>query len=146
MMPLTGVSRNVLYTSINLNTGDTMIARTWRGTVRAAEAEAYLEYLRKTGLESFSATPGNRGALALRRTVNDLTEFLIVSFWDSADAIRTFAGHDIERAVFYPDDDRFLVERDTHVTHFEVAYESADIARGRSAGADAQLPASEPAR
>jgi hypothetical protein len=43
------------------------------------------------------------------------------SFWESREAIEGFAGQDIEKAVFYPEDDRFLVERDLSVRHYEVA-------------------------
>jgi len=43
-----------------------------------------------------------------------------VSFWDSWGAVEAFAGQDIEEAVFYPEDDRFLVERDLTVRHYEV--------------------------
>jgi heme-degrading monooxygenase HmoA len=48
------------------------------------------------------------------------TEIVTLSFWDSLEAIRGFAGDDIERAVFYPEDDRYLVDRETTVTHSEV--------------------------
>ena len=43
------------------------------------------------------------------------------SLWDSIDAIKAFAGEDYETAVFYPEDDRYLVERDPTCTHWEVA-------------------------
>jgi heme-degrading monooxygenase HmoA len=99
-----------------------VIARTWRGATTAENAEAYLRYLHETGFRAFRATAGNAGALGLRRIVDGNTEFLIVSFWDSEDAIRAFAGEDIERAVFYPEDQRFLVEREDHVTHYEVVH------------------------
>jgi hypothetical protein len=36
------------------------------------------------------------------------------------DAIRGFAGDDVERAVYYPEDDRFLVEHEDTVTHWQV--------------------------
>jgi heme-degrading monooxygenase HmoA len=101
-----------------------MIARTWRGATAAADAERYLEYLRETGLRSYGETPGNRGVLALRRIVGDRAEFLLVSLWESEAAIRRFAGDDIGRAVFYPEDDRFLVDRDDHVDHFEVVHDA----------------------
>jgi heme-degrading monooxygenase HmoA len=106
-----------------------MIARTWRGAVRAEDAEAYLQYLHATGFAGFRETPGNRGALGLRRIVGGRAEFLLVSFWESEDAIRAFAGDDIERAVFYPEDERFLVERETRVSHFEVVHraETANV-------------------
>jgi len=99
-----------------------MIARTWAGATRAADADAYLDYLHATGLAAYRATPGNRGVLALRRVEGDRAEFLLLSLWDSEDAIRRFAGADIDRAVFYPEDERFLVARDEHVNHYEVAF------------------------
>jgi heme-degrading monooxygenase HmoA len=99
-----------------------MIARTWAGATRAADADAYLDYLHATGLAEYRATPGNRGVLALRRVEGDRAEFLLLTLWDSEDAIRRFAGADIRRAVFYPEDERFLVARDEQVNHYEVAF------------------------
>jgi heme-degrading monooxygenase HmoA len=97
-----------------------VIARTWRGAVRREDADAYVEYLQATGIPQYRATPGNRGAWILRRDDGELTEFVTLSFWDSLEAVRGFAGSDPERAVFYPEDDRYLVERDLHVTHYEL--------------------------
>jgi heme-degrading monooxygenase HmoA len=99
-----------------------MIARTWAGATRAADADAYLDYLHATGHAAFRATPGNRGALTLRRIEGDRAEFLMLSLWDSEEAIRRFAGGDIGRAVFFPEDERFLVARDLHVNHYEVVF------------------------
>lgn len=101
-----------------------MIARTWRGAVRAEDAEAYAEYIRATGIAEYEATPGNRGAYLLYRIEGDLAEVLTISFWDSLDAVRGFAGDDIGRAVFYPEDDRYLVDRDLSANHFVVAASS----------------------
>jgi len=98
-----------------------MIARTWRGAVRAADADAYLAYLNAVGTPGYTAVPGNLGVMTLRRLVDGRAEFLMVSFWESEAAVRAFAGPDIERAVFYPEDDRYLVARDERVTHYEVA-------------------------
>lgn len=97
-----------------------MIARTWRGAVHAEDADAYLEYLEATGLKEYRETPGNRGVLALRRLEGERCEYLIVSLWDSLDAVKRFAGEDLEKAVFYPEDDRFLIDRDLTSTHHEV--------------------------
>lgn len=98
-----------------------MIARIWRGAVRADDAAAYAAYIQETGIEGYKKTPGNRGAWALRRANGDRAEFVTVSFWDSREAIEAFSGQDIENAVFYPEDDQFLVERDLTVHHYEVA-------------------------
>ena len=97
-----------------------MIARTWRGAVRREDADAYVDYLHETGIPGYRATPGNRGAWILRRELGETTEFVTLSFWDSLEAVEAFAGPEPERAVFYPEDDRFLVERDLQVTHYEL--------------------------
>jgi heme-degrading monooxygenase HmoA len=97
-----------------------VIARIWRGATRADDAEAYIDYLRRTGLREYRETPGNLGAWVLWRRDGDRAEFLTLSFWESEAAIRGFAGEDIERAVFYPEDARFLTERDLTVSHYQV--------------------------
>jgi heme-degrading monooxygenase HmoA len=101
-----------------------MIARTWRGVVRAADADRYATYVEETGLRAFSETEGNLGALLLRRPCGDAneatTELLVVSFWESMDAVKRFAGPRPDQAVFYPEDEQYLVRRDLAVDHFEV--------------------------
>jgi heme-degrading monooxygenase HmoA len=98
-----------------------MIARIWRGTVRADDATAYASYLQESGIEGYKKTQGNRGAWALWRVTGDRAEVITLSFWESRQAIQGFAGQDIEEAVFYPEDDRFLVERDLTVRHYEIS-------------------------
>ena len=97
-----------------------MIARIWRGVVKLGDAEAYAAYIAETGFKQYGETAGNRGAWMLRRDEGERTEFLTFSLWDSRDAIRAFAGEDIEAAVYYPEDDRYLIERDDTVKHYEV--------------------------
>jgi aminoglycoside 6'-N-acetyltransferase len=100
-----------------------VIARLWRGAVRLGDGDAYAEYMRHTGVAGYAATTGNRGVWMLRRDADDRTEFLMFTLWDSLDAVKAFAGEEYETAVFYPEDDRFLIERDFQATHFEVAGE-----------------------
>ena len=104
-----------------------MIARIWAGATRAADADTYLDYLHTTGLAEYRATPGNRRVLALRRVAGDRAEFLLLTLWDSEEAVQRFAGDDIERAVFYPEDARFLIARDERVRHFEVVYQAEEV-------------------
>jgi hypothetical protein len=54
-----------------------------------------------------------------------------LSLWTSMEAVRRFAGDQPERAVFYPEDDRFLVDRETTVHHYEVAWQRPEPARTR---------------
>ena len=98
-----------------------MIARMWRGWARTADRDAYVDYIERTGLAEYRSTPGNQGAWMLARDLDDgRTEVVTLSFWVSREAIRGFAGDDIERAVYYPEDERYLVDREMTVTHFEV--------------------------
>ena len=98
-----------------------MIARIWRGWVRAEDRNAYVSYIEHTGIAHYRRTPGNLGAWMLTRDLDDgRTEIVTLSFWDSLEVIRGFAGDDISRAVFYPEDDRYLVDRETAVTHYTV--------------------------
>ena len=97
-----------------------MIARIWTGAVRRADADAYADYIRETGFAEYGRTAGNRGAWMLRRDDGDRTEFITLSLWDSVDAIKAFAGEDIEAAVLYPEDERYLIDGESSVTHYEV--------------------------
>ncbi len=97
-----------------------MIARTWRGVVRAEDGHAYLEVVARTGLPASRATPGNVGFYVLQRPAGDRAEILTISLWTSMDAISAFAGPDVSRAVFFPEDDAYLVERDLRADHWEV--------------------------
>jgi aminoglycoside 6'-N-acetyltransferase len=76
--------------------------------------------MRETGVAAYARTPGNKGTWMLRRDVDDRTEVVMFTLWDSLDAVKAFTGEDYETAVFYPEDERFLVERDLRARHFEV--------------------------
>jgi heme-degrading monooxygenase HmoA len=97
-----------------------MIARIWRGVTREADKDTYFAYLQKTGLKEYASTPGNQGVWVLRRVFDGKSEFTLISLWDSWDAIKAFAGPQYENAVYYPEDEKFLLERGPHVTHYEV--------------------------
>lgn len=98
-----------------------MIARVWHGVVPESQADDYLDYLNLTGVPDCRSTPGNQGVYVLQRHQNSETHFLLISLWESRQAIAAFAGEDIEKARYYPEDSRYLVELEPEVTHFEVA-------------------------
>jgi heme-degrading monooxygenase HmoA len=97
-----------------------VIARIWRGAVRPGDADEYAAYVRDTGVDEYRSTPGNKGAWILRRPVGDLTEIVAFSLWESMDAVRAFAGDDPSHSIYYPEDERFLVERSEVVEHYDV--------------------------
>jgi quinol monooxygenase YgiN len=100
-----------------------MIARTWRGVTPESKSKAYFDYLMKTGVQACRATEGNRGVYVLRRIHEERAEFLFISLWESTAAIRKFAGEDIEKAVYFPEDEEFLLELEPNVAHYEVLVE-----------------------
>ncbi len=98
-----------------------MIARVWRGITLKEKADDYLAYLNETGLKDYAKTPGNRGVTILRRDQGEHCEIMLISLWDSMDAVRAFAGENPERSVYYPEDEQFLLQMEPLVRHYEVA-------------------------
>ncbi len=97
-----------------------MIARLWHGAVPADKAEAYTMYLQETGVVDLQSTPGNKGVYVLRTIEDDVAHYLLLSLWNSLDSISTFAGDDIRRARYYPQDSDYLLELEPTVSHYEV--------------------------
>lgn len=105
------------------------ILRRWSARIRSADEDAYVAYVAQTGLDAYARTPGNRGYQMLMRTLGDgSSEVTTLSWWDSMASIRAFAGDSPEQARYYPQDDRFLLERPEHVEHHRV------LASGEPAG------------
>jgi heme-degrading monooxygenase HmoA len=97
-----------------------MIVRIWHGMTAAAKSDEYHDYLDRTGVPDYRATEGNRGVYVLRRIEGERAHFLTVSFWESIEAIKSFAGSDPERAKYYPEDEQFLLDFEPTVEHYEV--------------------------
>jgi hypothetical protein len=97
-----------------------VIARVWRGATRAEDADEYAAYVEETGLRGARALAGSRGTLLLRRERDGRAEFQTILLFDSLDDVRGFAGDEIDVAVFFPEDDRYLVDRELDVGHYEV--------------------------
>ncbi|HET8940765.1 MAG TPA: hypothetical protein VFN13_02095 [Rudaea sp.] len=98
-----------------------MIARIWRGITLKEKADDYLAYLRDTGLRDYATTPGNHGVTVLRRNQGEHCEIMLISLWDSMEAVRAFAGENPDRSVYYPEDDQYLLEMEPLVRHYDVA-------------------------
>jgi antibiotic biosynthesis monooxygenase (ABM) superfamily enzyme len=97
-----------------------VIARVWRGATLAEHADEYPAYLEKTGMRGARELPGARGTLVLRRERAGYAEFETILLFDALEDVAGFAGDDLELAVFFEQDDRYLVERDLEVRHYEV--------------------------
>ena len=111
-----------VFKGVQLRKDKVMVARVWSGLTPEAKAPEYQRYLEQTGVKDCLATDGSRGVLVLRRTASEKkAEFLFISFWESLDCIRRFAGTNIDKAVYYPEDREFLLTMDPNVIHYEIA-------------------------
>jgi heme-degrading monooxygenase HmoA len=96
-----------------------VITRIWHGMTKAEHADEYLEFLVNTGVADYKKTPGNLSVEILRRVENDICHFWTVTKWDSFENIKKFAGRDYEKARYYEEDAKYLLEFESNVIHCE---------------------------
>ncbi len=98
-----------------------MIARIWSARTTPAQAPAYVEHLKYQVLPALRAVDGYGGSMLLERAVPDAIEIIVITFWQSLDSIRGFAGDDLEGAVVAEEAAALLTQFDRRVRHYEVA-------------------------
>ena len=98
-----------------------MIVRLWHGRVPAEKAARYRAFLNQTAIPDYRSVPGNISVHVLERAEGAVTHFVTLTFWQSMDAVRSFAGPDVEAAKYYPEDRDFLLELEPAVVHYQVA-------------------------
>jgi heme-degrading monooxygenase HmoA len=101
-----------------------MIGRVWRATATAAGAEAYRQHFTESVLPALQHLDGHRGAYLFRRDADGQVELEVMTLWDSLDAIRSFAGADIETAVVEPEARAALMDFDRTVSHRTVVVDT----------------------
>lgn len=97
-----------------------MIARVWRGRARKENAGEYWKFLTQNAEEDCRKTVGNQGVSVYRRVTSDAAEFMFISFWESIDAVKNYAGEDIDQAHYFPEDLKYVIDPPSTVEHFEV--------------------------
>ena len=103
-----------------------MIVRMWHGMVEASKADEYAEFMKERAVPDYSSVDGLKKLLFLRDVQTDVAHFLLVTHWDSMEAVKKFAGERPEKAKYYPEDDEFLLEKEETSALYEVFYESND--------------------
>ena len=101
-----------------------MIVRIWHGRVPASKAKIYREFLVRTAIPGYRKVEGNISAEILERREGTITHFLTISRWKNLEVIKGFAGDDIEKAKYIPEDKEFLLELEDKVLHYEVISQS----------------------
>jgi heme-degrading monooxygenase HmoA len=89
--------------------GKKMVARIWHGRVKAEKADEYTAYL-TDGLKQIDVIPGNLGVQMLKRMDGDVAEFYVISYWDSRESIKKFAGENIEKVHPLARDNEYLID------------------------------------
>jgi len=100
-------------------TTERVITRMWHGRTKAEHADEYLEFLKRTGVPDYKNTEGNLNVEIWRWIDGDVCHFWTVTKWDSLESVRKFAGDDLNKAKYYPEDSKFLLEFEPAVVHCE---------------------------
>ena len=95
------------------------ITRIWHGIIKAEYAEEYLDYVIRVGVAGYKSIKGNLSVEVLRRIEDDKCHFWTISKWDSIESIKKFAGEDYQKAKYYAEDEKYLLEFEPNVMHCE---------------------------
>lgn len=101
-----------------------MIARMWHGRVPTSKAGDYREFLKRRAIPDYQYVAGNISVHVLERQEGDVTHFIMLTYWENLEVIHSFAGGDIAKAKYYPEDKEFLLEFEPTVQHYEVIGQS----------------------
>jgi heme-degrading monooxygenase HmoA len=100
--------------------GTMMIAREWKATCPKQHEQGFIEYLYQTGVKETSETDGFLGAQIFNRELNGEVEITLLTYWKDLECIKAFAGEDIGVAKLYPEDEKYQLNPDRHVNHYQV--------------------------
>jgi len=106
-----------------------MIARIWRGWANASNADDYYRHFTSNVAPHLKNIMGHQGAYLLRHESKGEVEFVAVSFWETMETIKAFAGPNPDAAVVEPDARAALKAFDDFARHYEVAYSSTRESR-----------------
>jgi len=96
-----------------------MITRIWHGRTKAEHADEYLQFVIDRGVADYKSVEGNLSVEIWRREEGEVCHFWTVTKWDSYESIKKFAGDDFEKAKYYPEDSKYLLEFEPTVQHCE---------------------------
>ena len=97
-----------------------MIVRIWHGRTPRGVADEYAAFLARRAIADYRAVPGNLDAAVYRRDEGEITHFLTVSRWADEEAVRAFAGDNLLKSKFYPEDTGYLLEFEPEVQQYTV--------------------------
>ncbi len=99
-----------------------MIVRTWHGRTRLADADSYESFMKTRAAPDYGSVDGLQRIFFTRRDEGDVSHFLLITVWDSIEAVKNFAGDNPSVAKYYPEDDEFLLEKEAHSFNHQVFF------------------------
>jgi heme-degrading monooxygenase HmoA len=103
-----------------------VIARIWSAQTTREQAPVYADHLRRRVIPELKMLDGYAGAMLLERAASDPVEIVVITYWDSMDAVRAFAGPDPDHAVVAEEAAAVLISHDERVRHYAVVMEDGD--------------------
>ena len=97
-----------------------MIARIWHGKTSESNFDAYTDLLKRLAISDYEKTIGFKGLSFLRNIENGEAHFTLITYWENIEVIKNFAGDDVSKARYYPEDSEYLLEFEENVQHYEV--------------------------
>ena len=97
-----------------------MIARIWKGQTKLEHLEAYEAFMKKRAIPDYTQTEGFEKLIFLKRSDDQFAYFELITFWENLQVIKNFAGEDLKKAKYYPEDENFLIDFPEEVIHYEV--------------------------
>jgi heme-degrading monooxygenase HmoA len=98
-----------------------MVARIWHGRTPLAKADEYKQYIYDVGIKKIASLPGNRGVQMMVMKTAEIGDFTVISYWDSIDAIKGYAGENYTQVHDLPKDKDYLIDHKPLVRHLDLA-------------------------
>ena len=108
------------YIKVTNTKTESMIARIWKGQTKIGHLEEYTEFMKFRAIPDYKKTDGFIKLTFLKRTDSKFAYFKLITFWENLEVIENFAGKDLEKAKYYPEDKNYLIDYPDKVTHYEV--------------------------
>jgi uncharacterized damage-inducible protein DinB len=96
-----------------------MLTRIWHGKTKKEDADIYRQYVIDSGIQDYLNTEGNLDVQIWQRDEEDITHIFAVTQWENLGSIKTFAGDDFEKAKYYSEDKKYLLELEEKVKHYQ---------------------------
>lgn len=102
-----------------------MLIREWKCTCPAETVSGFIGYLNETGVKDTQSIDGCSGYKILQRTLDSEVEITLITFWETFEQMKAYAGENLYKAVLYPEDDQYKITPDREVRIYEIVAEGS---------------------